>query len=110
MVIDNFHVIRAIVTPLKTNTPLRIDANAVLSFSVAPQGLQPVAAQSRKIRKTGRGVEPFQSAFGLRDEPREAADPSTLVEGLRIAATEGPYHGERLSDDTCYVKHNSGEA
>jgi hypothetical protein len=43
MVIDNFHIESVSVPPLKTNTPLIVNADAVLSFSVAFEQFQFIA-------------------------------------------------------------------
>jgi hypothetical protein len=43
MVIDNFHIKSVPIPPLKTNTPLIVNADAVLSFSVALERFQFIA-------------------------------------------------------------------
>lgn len=43
MVIDDLDVIGVAVAPHKADSPLVIDPDAVLTLSVAVQGLQPVA-------------------------------------------------------------------
>ena len=40
MVVDDFNVVRAVVTPDEAHTPLVVDANAVLPLAIALQHLQ----------------------------------------------------------------------
>jgi hypothetical protein len=42
VIVDNFNVTGAVI-PNKTNSPLIVDADAVLSLSIALQSLKPVA-------------------------------------------------------------------
>ena len=49
MIIYNFHIIRIMVTPLETNAPPVIDSNAVLSFPIAVERLQPVGGRDAQI-------------------------------------------------------------
>jgi hypothetical protein len=51
VVADNFNVgwSRAVIRPFKTNPPLIVDADAVLSFPITGQGLKTIAGQSAEI-------------------------------------------------------------
>jgi hypothetical protein len=52
MVIDNFNIKNITVQPAKTNTPLIVDANAVLSRSVTRQGFKSIARRTTQKRKS----------------------------------------------------------
>jgi hypothetical protein len=43
VIVDNLDIVRGSVLPTKADTPLVVDANAVLTLSVAAQRLEPIA-------------------------------------------------------------------
>ena len=57
MVIHDFDGMDAVRLPDKANTPLVIDANAVLAFSIARKGFKAVPWRYPQILKTWRCVE-----------------------------------------------------
>jgi len=65
MVIDNFNVMRTILTPAETETPLLIDSNAELALAVSAQGLEPVAWQMHQRFKGVCSIKDAQSFFRL---------------------------------------------
>ncbi len=56
VVIDDLNIYRTgrSFRPLKAYSPLVVDANAVLAFAIASQGLKAVAWQGRKVLERGR--------------------------------------------------------
>jgi hypothetical protein len=62
VVIDNLDIRRPsrILRPFKTNPPLVVDADAVLSGPVAPQGFQPITRQAAQVAQTGRRAQDFE--------------------------------------------------
>jgi hypothetical protein len=46
VIVDNLNIVGIAVVPTKTEPPLIIDANAVLTLSVGGQGLQPVPGRA----------------------------------------------------------------
>jgi len=46
MIIDNLHIARSVLVPLKADPPLGVDADAVLSLAVAGESLEAIARQS----------------------------------------------------------------
>lgn len=66
MVIDNLDFMWAVLGPRKTDSPLFVYANAVLTFSRACKFFQPVARQARKVldaRSRVQDLQPFQRSF-----------------------------------------------
>lgn len=58
VVVRDLHVVRPVRAPPEANAPLRVDPDAELTFSVAPQRLEPVARQRRKItERPGTGQQ-----------------------------------------------------
>jgi hypothetical protein len=48
MIIDDFHFVAVAITPNKTDSPLIIDQNRVLPFTIASQHLQLVPGRGRQ--------------------------------------------------------------
>ena len=55
MVINKFNVIGVVIPPAKTDAPLFVDSDAVLSLPISFQGFQAVSRRHTKIEQT-RGV------------------------------------------------------
>jgi hypothetical protein len=60
VIIRDFNVVRVSVHPLETNPPLRIDANAMLSFAVATQSFQSVSGRNPQVFEPNFGVHQLQ--------------------------------------------------
>ena len=74
MIIDYFHVICIAFAPIKTDTPLVVDTDAVLARAVALKGFQPVPANSGKVLQAGRRIQPIEPGLGLSRETGEFLD------------------------------------
>jgi hypothetical protein len=57
MTIDNFDVMRVSSSPLKTDAPLTIDWDTVLSFPVAVQRFEPVAGRNQQVLEPDRRID-----------------------------------------------------
>ena len=57
MIVNDLNVVRVIVSPDKTKTPLIINADAVLPFSMASEGFQVVARRQFKIIQRNRRMQ-----------------------------------------------------
>src|SRR5438128_2805650 len=80
MVIDDLAVFRPIGSwrPLEADAPLLVDPDAVLSFSVASEGLEAVTGELCQVPQTGRRFESPEALLGLTPETLESRDPLTL--------------------------------
>src|SRR5690606_258298 len=94
VVVHDLHAVRSGICPSEAQTPLIVDANAVLAFPVAGEGFQVVAR--RRPQELQRG-----SRIKLREFPRRDLDDAAetlrlplLVESLRIDAAEAFDHEE----------------
>ena len=65
MVINDFNIVWSILFPAKTDSPLRIDPDAMLTGSVSSHHLQPIAAQTCKIIKRRCHMKDEKAASGL---------------------------------------------
>ena len=60
MVINDFHIERIPVLPLKTDTPLLIDPNAVLAFTVPLEGLELICRGHHEIPEIRGAIQVFE--------------------------------------------------
>lgn len=64
VVVDNFDFIGYTLPPDEADTPLIVDANAVLAFTVTPECLQPIAWRHSQIVQPRRKMHLCQLAPG----------------------------------------------
>jgi hypothetical protein len=62
VVINNFNLVGVPVKPHKAQSPLIVDANAVLTSTIADQSLQSVARRDAQEIQRGRSVQLLQLA------------------------------------------------
>jgi len=79
MVVYNFHIERpwGVFRPFKANSPLFVDANAVLAFAIT---LQPFESVSRGVQshQSVRRMQPVEPQHGLPLKPLKCLDPFSL--------------------------------
>jgi hypothetical protein len=92
MVVRYFDILGAIITPLKTNTPLSVDGNAVLAFSVSVQRLQSVAGQCGKITERFGGFKNLQALLALPLEPLKTLYMLAIGKSFCSLVTIAPDH------------------
>ena len=78
VVIHYFHVFRSRIGPTEADPPLAVDADAVLSCSVAFEGLQAIAGRYAQILQAARDFKLANLAPCDRSDTRE----STAVEAV----------------------------
>lgn len=92
MVIHDLDFIGVPLAPRKANAPLVIDADAVQTFPIVFQRLQPVSRQCRERSEVRRCVEHVQFSKGLALNGLEPAYGFSMEKTLGISASEGPDH------------------
>src|SRR5438876_1089921 len=65
MIVDDFDLPRAVVSPPKADSPLIVDSNAVLPTPITAEFLQPVTRRHTQVVQILRAVEHLQLSFGL---------------------------------------------
>jgi hypothetical protein len=60
VIINDFNLMGVSVHPFETDSPLLIDADAVLSLSASPECFQPVPRRNPQILKANRGIQKLQ--------------------------------------------------
>ena len=63
MIIGNFNLVNAIVTPTETDTPLLVDANAVLTLPITTQRFKPVGGWNTEIIHGGGMMQHDKFSF-----------------------------------------------
>jgi len=92
VVIHDFKLIGVPLAPRKTNPPLVIDADAVLTLPIAFEAFQAVSWQRRERPEIRRCVEHVQFPKALALDGLEPANGFSTEEALGISASEGPDH------------------
>jgi hypothetical protein len=96
MVIDDLDVVGVPVLETKTQAPLIVYPNALLSSTLALQGLQSVRRRYAQVLDAPSDVEHLKLPVGDRLKGPEAFRRLAEVQGLRMLAAEGLDHRERL--------------
>src|SRR5271167_3330501 len=96
VIIRNLHVVGVSVAPHKTDTPLVVDAYAVLSRTVTFQLMKSVARRHFQIHQTFGRVQHQQLSSRWLSNVHEATNILIVEKPLRVGALEGLYHIQRI--------------
>lgn len=88
MVVNDFDIMGCIVLPDKANAPLVIDPDTVLTGTVAPEQLQPVARRYPQIIEPCRHLQLLELSQRRPLDVHPALDTFALKECLRVGADE----------------------
>jgi len=97
VIINDLHVIRIAIPPLKTNPILIVDTDTVLSSSITSGRLQPIAWQRRQVIQADGIIQHLQLAPSHCLEGLKALDPIIVEQPLRFLAFKRPYQRASLS-------------
>jgi hypothetical protein len=89
-------VVSVPVTPDKTNTPLVVDAYAVLPRTVTFQLMKSVTRRHSQIRQTFGRVQHQELSSRWLSNVHELANILIVEKPLRVGALEGLYHTRRI--------------
>jgi hypothetical protein len=64
MIIDDLDVVCVSVTPTKTNSPLIVNPNAVLTFAAAFKRLEPISGRNHHLPELRRSMQTQQFTAG----------------------------------------------
>src|SRR6267154_3112141 len=103
MIIDDLNGVGVPVAPLKTDAPLVVDANTVLSNPITLQFLQPASRQRPESEHVRRRVEKVQLPECLPLNGLEAANRFPTKEPLGLRTAEGADHFLNLYCSTLNV-------
>ena len=92
MVIHDLHVVGVAIAPDKADSPLIVDADAVLALAVASQPFETIPRGSRKVAEFDGGIKDSQFPSRHLLEGLKALDPFAAVQMLRIFRAEALDH------------------
>lgn len=91
MVIDNFHVVRAVVFPCEADAPLIVNPDRMLSLAVSLQRLQPIARRRGEVFERRGIVDHEELVLRSVDQARwKAAGAASFGEPLGDPSFQGP--------------------
>jgi len=96
VIIRNLHVVSVSVAPYKTNTPLVVDAYAVLPRTVTFQLMKSVTRRHSQTRQTFGRVQHQKLSSRWLANVHELTNILIVEKPLRVGALEGPYHIQRV--------------
>ena len=104
VVINNFNLFDAALRPFKAKTPLVIDTNAMLTFSVFLQGFKFVLWRNFQVIQITYPIEHGQLAqrHGFNVDP--ALDPQAIKQLLGISTLEAENHLDIVTSSISNVK------
>jgi hypothetical protein len=87
MVVGDFDFMGISIPPNETDSPLVVDANAVLAGAAASQGFEPISGQGCEVLQRAGGVQhaKFPQGAALDGLPSPARFPPVQALGIRIA-------------------------
>jgi hypothetical protein len=88
MVVNDFDGFRTAVGPDKADSPLVIDADAVLASPATFQRFQPICRRRKQVPQFRRIVQHLQFACRHDLDIGESSDALTVIQRLRITAIE----------------------
>jgi hypothetical protein len=96
VIVNNFHTKNLATLPAKTDPPLIIDADAVLTLPLALQRLQSIPGRDTKITEThgSMQIQEFPSCDPF--DVSETSDIPVVKQCLGLPTTKGPNHSPNL--------------
>src|SRR5262245_44513015 len=96
MIIGDFDLVGAISHPHKTNPPLIVEPDTMLSGSISFQLLQSVSGRCQQVFEIGGAVEHSQLSFGHFPNARELFDSLSRKQTFRLLVPKPSNHGLTL--------------
>jgi hypothetical protein len=93
MIVHDLDVFGACVRPTEAHAELIVYTDAMLSRSITPQGLQPIARGHPQIVQSTRDLQLPELASRNGGDVREPFDPLALRKSLRFGALKRLDHG-----------------
>jgi hypothetical protein len=106
MIIDDFDVLSAGISPSETHPELIVDPNAVLSLPIAFKGFQTIPGRYAKVLQPPRDFQLPKLAARHRGKIGKPFYRIALGQGLRIGTPEGLDHGMTVTRCVNNVKRS----
>jgi hypothetical protein len=92
VIVDDLNIMRAPITPPKTNSPLVVDTNAVLTTSCFFQGLQAIPWWHTQILQTTRDLQLQKLSPGHSRYVHELLYRRSVKQGFSVCVSERSEH------------------
>jgi len=97
MIVHYSYVECVSIDPAKTNSPLPVDPDRVLSRPISLENLQTIARRHGQVFKRPRRIQQEKlSSYGS-FEAGKAAHPFVVEQGARVFVGKAPYHARKYS-------------
>ncbi|PWC62089.1 hypothetical protein TSH7_15800 [Azospirillum sp. TSH7] len=96
MVINDLHLVDAVLAPDEADTPLVVDADAMLPSSISSERFQSVPRWRTQILQHCRSVQHVQSPNSDFGDGTELTDGFAVIQRLGSPITETAYHSNTI--------------
>ena len=101
MIVDDLHLIGAIIAPDEDQPPLIVDANRMKASPIARQGLKPISGRRLQIVETARRIEHFELSLGGPRNALELFHPLVPKQSFGFLAGKRSNHGALYRIPVC---------
>ena len=106
MIVNDFHIVRLTLIPLKADSPLIVDANTVLTAPCAMQGFEAVSGGNAEVVQPACDLQLAELSPGDGFDVDEATDADAIGERLGIGALERNDHAPIITPYVINVKRD----
>ena len=92
MIVHNLDILSIAIAPDKADSPLVIDADAVLALAITRELFKAIAGRNAQILQRLRVVQHGELASGDSFDALETRKPQAVENRFRVPASERPYH------------------
>lgn len=100
MVVNDFNILGTILAPTEAESPLLVNSNAVLPFSVARQSFESITRERSQILQVRCAIKDLKAPSKLLGDTSKLPHIFTSKKSFRIFIVEAAYHA---MPDTRYV-------
>lgn len=108
MIINDLDLVSVSINPPETDSPLIVDANAVLSGAISFQTFEAVAVRKSQVLKPSGTCKQFKLSAGDSFDRHETTDKFVICQPLSVARTEGSNHAKR--NLSCFPEYGNHSA
>jgi hypothetical protein len=92
MIVDDFDILGAVISPSDTHPELVVDPDAVLSLSIAFKGFQTIPGWNAKVIQPARNLQLTKLAAGYRGNISKTLYRIAFAKSFSVGTPEGFYH------------------
>jgi hypothetical protein len=92
VIVHNLDIVSIAIAPDKTDSPMVIDADAMLALAMTRELFKAIAGRNAQILQRLRVVQHRELASGDSFDALETRKPQAVEKRFRVPASERPYH------------------